>query len=118
MSFLNRTVAWSIIIKNIVIIGGIAVAVFFLGLSLYANFVEDRPVDAGLPKPPSINQAAWQLTIRNTGNIIYTNSCEHPSDNIFILHGYYEIKDGKYRKHDNDLMLDKKYFGDIILKKR
>jgi len=79
---------------------------------------EDRPGDNSLPKPPAVSKAAWSVTIRNTGNVIYTNSYDHPTDAVYILHGYYEIKDGKYRQHKNDLTLDELYFGDIIIKKR
>lgn len=118
MSFLSRAESWTNIIKNVVIIAGIALAVFFGALSIYANMTEGRPVDNSLPKPPAIDKAQWEVTIKNTGNILYTNSYLHPSDNLYILNGYWEIDGKKYKQHKNDLTLDETYFGDILVKKR
>jgi hypothetical protein len=118
MSFLSRAESWSNIIKNFVIVGGIVVAVFLLGISIYANATEDRPGGAGLPKAPPVDKAAWEVTIKNTGNVLYTDSYEQPSEGVYVLHGYYEIHESKYESHTNDLVLDDNYFGDIIFKKR
>jgi hypothetical protein len=117
MSFLNRAESWSNILKNLVIIGGIVIAVLFLSISIYANATEDK-LTGGVPKPPAIDKAAWEVKIANTGNVIYTNSWEQPDAGIYLLHGYYELNGGKYKRHKNDLALDEYFFGDIIIKKR
>ena len=117
MSFLSRAESWTNIIKNVVIIGGISIAVFFGAISIYANITEDNP-GSGPPKPPDISKAAYEVKIVNTGNVIYTDSFEQLAEGVYTLHGYYEIHDGKYKLRKFDITLDEHFFGDIIIKKR
>ena len=89
-----------------------------MALSLWANVAENKAPDDGIPDYPSISKAQWEVTINNTGNVLLTNEYGHPTDNLYILHGYYEIQGKKYKYRDVDLPLDEDYFGPIIVERR
>ena len=104
-----------------VFIIGIVFGLFIGVTSIVADFGEDS-VDDGLPKFPSEGKADTLFKIENTGQVVlssdYTADLRDPldeHDDLYILHGYYEDRGGKYKENDAELRLDELYFGDITV---
>lgn len=114
MSFTERLHTWTGILKNIVIIGGISLAVLFAALSIWANISEGK---SNLPSPPSIEKARYQFVIARY-EIIYTDKYQAVADGEYLLHWYYAQSGDKYHLYKIDLPLDKKYVGDILITDR
>lgn len=108
---------WVSIILMVAIIAMAALGATWFFISIYANIAENDD-SAGLADFPDVEDAQYAFSFKATGNIILSNEYEHPSDNLYILHGYWEDRDGKYRYNDGDLILDKNYFGDIVVTRR
>lgn len=64
-------------------------------------------------KTPSIDKARYAFYLKATNEIVYTDAYENDGDGKYLLHGYYEYIDGKYKRHDNELPLDEYYWGTI-----
>jgi hypothetical protein len=116
MHFTEGFKNWTDIAKNIAIFGGIIIAIAWGGMSVWANIAESR-VDTG-PEPPSIKNAQYEFLIINTGQLIYSDSYEHPSDTVWLLHKFYVAKDNKFKLQKADLRLDEYLFGKIIMTDR
>lgn len=69
-------------------------------------------------KLPDIDDAGYEFYIKANGRMIFTDEYMIISDGIYILNGYYELMDNKYKWHDSDLELDEYYFGEIQVTKR
>lgn len=105
----------------IILLGGliclVALIVVWGVISIYANIAEnDNPY--ALPKFPDIKKAQFTVYFKATGAVLLTNEYDHPTDNFYILHGYYEMVDNKWRWRDIELPLDEEYFGEITVKRR
>lgn len=100
----------------------ICLAIFYFGLSLYANFTENP--NNPHPEPPPVEKAHYVVTIRNTGERIYTdsyNSEPSPNDDsmkCLTLYEYWEVRDGRYMLFKHSLVIDEFYFGSIIIERR
>lgn len=92
-------------------------AFFWFSASIYA-FIADRLGNDEPPKLPDIKEARYEVRIASTGETLATDKFTQLTDNFYILHGYWEVKDGKYRYHEIDLPLDEKLFGEIIIERR
>jgi hypothetical protein len=101
---------------KIVILIILLAALVWVGTCAYANIVERLGDNS--PKMPSLEKARYTVTVRSIGETYLTNKYTRLSDTQVILHGYWEIKDNKYRYHDIDLPLDEYYFGDIVIERR
>lgn len=86
----------------------------WIGLSFYGNCAGNIDL-SGIP---DIDKAQYQFLIMATGEIIYTDSYDNPKEGKYIIHGWYELVDKKYRWHEDDLTLDVYYFGEIRVKIR
>jgi hypothetical protein len=118
MSILEKMNISTSIIKNIVIIGGICLVAAFMSLSVVANFTEDKPAGTGLPKSPSVEKAQYEIKVKTTGQVLYTNNYEHPSDAVYLLHRFYAVDGKKYKLFKTDLLMNERYFGPITITKR
>lgn len=67
---------------------------------------------------PDIDDAKYEIRISATGESLFAKEYDNPSDGIYILHGYYEYKDDKFRWHKSDLKLDEFYYGKIEIIQR
>lgn len=105
MSFTSKFKDWSSIIRDWFIIIVIVLGVIFLALSITGDFTEANT------EPP--DEALYKVSIRNTGEILYTEDYDHPTDSVYILHGYWELEKTKYKHRDIELTLDKNIFGPI-----
>lgn len=108
---------WLQIVLMVILILAVSLAILWGGLSIYANIVENNDSDI-LPKYPNISKAQYTVYIKATGNVLLTDNYEHPTDNLYILHGYWEISNNKYKYHEGTITLDSLYFGDIIINRR
>lgn len=116
MTFLESTNAAAKLALKIVILIILLAALMWVGTCAYANIVER--LGDNHPKMPSIDKARYTVTIRSIGETYLTNKYTKLSDNQYILHGYWEIRDNKYRYRALDLSLDEYYFGDILIERR
>ena len=61
------------------------------------------------------------MYFKATGNVLLTDSyntdmrTSDQYDDIHTLYKYWEIRDGKYRLVEADVILDEYYFGDIVI---
>ena len=107
------------IIKVIILIGLVGV-IAYGGLCVYSNFI-DKP-NTGVPDMPKSEEAAYSLTVENTGKLIMTNDYEVLGSvvgkRVFILHGWWEFLGQDFKFKSGDIVLDEAVFGKITLKKR
>jgi hypothetical protein len=108
---------WLSIFLKIALIIAIAAGITWFSVSIYAN-AKENDIISDIPKYPKIEKAQYEVVFKATNNILLTNEYEHPQDNIYIINGYWEIKDGKYRYNDAILPLDETYFGNIDVRRR
>jgi len=93
----------------------IVVVIFFawLILSGVGNCMNPDEV-----KSPSIEDAQYRVFIRASNEVVFTHDYDEPEEGIYILNGYYEYKDGKYKHHESLLTLNEYYYGPIEISKR
>lgn len=102
---------WIWRIVGIIILLGVLLV---LGTCYFQNCRKDTG-----PTLPPIDKAGWSVTIKATGEILFTNNYLKMSErSIYILHGYWEITKKKYVYRDIILPLDEAIFGPIEVKKR
>jgi len=106
---------WTDTLKNIALILLIVVTASIVGMSVWANFAEN---DSGIAKPPAIEKARYEFLVRNTGQLIYADSYEHPRSGLYILKNFYVEKRGSYKLQKTELMLDERIFGKIKITDR
>lgn len=101
---------WTLIKIGLVI--GLVIGLAYAGTCVYAN----RSIvgcDSGASVPAQ-DKALYRVTITTTGQYLYTNKLTD-IDGVVTLDGYYELRDGKYRHNKSTLVLNEKYFGNIIV---
>lgn len=108
---------WTLIKVGLVI--GLIMMLAYLGTCVWANFVQPN-----INSEPSVSahRAGYKITIEATGQQLYSGhvadyrGSSTPGWNTkVILDGYYELRDGKYRRNPSTLVLDEYYFGNIIV---
>lgn len=96
---------------KIIIIIMLIVGILYAGACVYENWIKQEPGEYKLP------EATFEIRIRNTGNVLYTDIYDTQGSSI-ILRGYWEVIDEKYKFRDREIILDKKIFGEIIIRRR
>lgn len=106
------------IIKVIILIFLIAF-IAWAGVCVYSNFIAD---DNEQIETPDIENAAYEVYIKNTGNVLYTDKYDQhgqeKGNRTFVLQGYWEINSREYKYHDGILQLKEIIFGEIEIKRR
>jgi len=102
-------------ILKILLIGLLCLAVFFGGVTVYANFF-DRSDKA--PDMPDIEKAKYSVYIKANGNMLLTNKYTQEGDSVYTLQGYWELIGNKYKHRDAELILDMRVFGEIEIRPR
>ena len=97
----------TLIIKILVIIFMVAAGAWFLISILGNTLLADNPPDQPDTK--------FKFLIINTGEYIFTDDYTEVYRGSYILHGYYELKDNKYRWHEKDLPINDDYFGPVVV---
>ena len=99
----------------------ILLGILYFGACVYDNFFGKHTL-AGAVEMPDAIEAAYSLTIKNTGGLIFTSKYEEfgekPGERIYVLHGYWELIGQEFRYHERDLIMNEQIFGEIILKRR
>lgn len=90
------------------------VAVVYVGSCAYSNFVQ-KPM--GTIDYPDISEARYRVTIVNTGNTLFTSDYEENGSAI-LVRGYWELVGTKYHYRNNEVVLDKRIFGEIKITRR
>ena len=120
MSFLDTSTKVTKLILMWALILFVGFVLFWVGTSIYANVTENN-IDDGLPDFPSIKKAQYQVTVKATGEVLFTDDYDTAlgvKGEAHTLHGYWQVKDNKFRYFDHDLVLDEYYFGNIIITRR
>jgi len=99
----------------ILIILIVLAGVFWVGMSIYANFF--RSPQGAIPNMPALDKATYSVYIENTGNLLLVDSYEHQGS-FYILSGYFELVGQKWKYKDSELVLDEAIFGKIEVKRR
>ncbi len=106
-------------IKVIILLGLIGV-IAYGGLCVYSNFI-DKPY-TGVPDMPKSDEAAYTVTVENTGKLVMTNDYEilgsEVGKRVFVLHGFWEFMGQDFKYKPGDIILDEAIFGEITLKRR
>lgn len=108
---------WLKIIIYIGIIGIIALALVWGGLSVYANITENDN-DSVYPDLPKVKKAEYAVYIKANGNLLLTSNYESPAPGVYVLNGYYESNGEKWVYRDAILKLNEKTFGEITISRR
>ncbi len=98
------------------IFGIIAIVAFigFVGLSIYANVVEKD----GITGLPDMTKAPYIVKLKTTGQALFTKDFNDLGNGRYTLYGFYNLEGTKWQWYDNYIILDEKYFGDIIIERR
>lgn len=96
------------IVVIVVIVGAI-----YIGMTVFANC---RPLEAERGRP-AVSRAQYEVVIRNTGNVFYTDEY-FDVDGIITLKGYWEKVGDDFKYRDNELNLDRDIFGTVIIFER
>lgn len=116
---MNRFVGFKNFTQGMLFIAIIIIGIVFVGfiiISIVGNI--QLGCSSKEIKPPDIEKAQYQVYVKATRKIYYTNRYEVINGKIHILHGYYEPRNGKYIYNPSDIMLNAYYFGDVIINKR
>jgi hypothetical protein len=97
-----------------VVICLLIVGLAYSGACIYANFIQRDPGEYILPP---IKKAQYEVAIRNTRNIIYTDDYDIEGT-TYILNGYWELTGDKYKFRDHLISLDQEIFGKITVRSR
>ncbi len=108
MSILKKIL---LVLVTLIILSGI----IWVGLSIYVNFF--RQPEGALPDMPDSSKAAYIVLIKNTGNLLLTDEYKKQGD-IYILQGYWELVEGKWRFRKTELKLNEGIFGKIEIERR
>ena len=92
----------------------LVVGVAYLGACIYANFIQREP---GEYRVPSVTKAQYEITIHNTGKVLYADSYEYVGSE-FILQGYWELIKSNFIFRDRQITLDESIFGEITVRSR
>jgi len=107
------------IIKVIILIA-IIVALAWLGLTCYSNFIA-KP-STGSSNLPDKDEASYSVYIENTGNLLLTDDYEIHGSKVgsrtFILHGFWELGGQEFVYKGTDIVLNEAIFGEITIKRR
>lgn len=105
----------SVVLKLIIIVALILFAVY-IGLAVGANIFEgNQPTSSGMP---SMSDAQYKVILTTSGVVLLTDKYDQPSPGKYLLHGYYDYKQGKWERIADDLELDEYYFGKIKVEVR
>ena len=118
-SFRDNTKEWLKLILLGLLIFVAIFGILWIGLSIYANFTENRA--GNIPKAPSISKAQYEFRIKTTGDVLLSHDFdfnESQGYDIYTLHGFYRIVDDKWKFQDTDLSLNEKYWGKIDYRRR
>lgn len=98
----------------IIIIGVVFAA--FLIISIIGNIqlgCQNKEI-----KAPDIDKAKFQVYIKATRKMYYTDHYELLNGEIYQLHGYYEPRNGKYVYNPGNILIHPHYWGKVEITKR
>ena len=110
MNVVKKTLLKILLILIILII---LAGLFWVGISIYHNFIKSPQGAASMPDK---EEAAFTVLIENTGNLVLTNEYEKQGT-AYILQGYWELEK-KWKYRSSELILDEAVFGKITIKRR
>jgi len=107
------------IIKLIIILAMLA-GLAYAGLCVYSCATHQQ--GAGMLDIPEAEEAAYSVTIENTGKLLMTNDYEVMGSvvgkRVFILHGRWEFMGQDFKYKEGDIIMDESVFGEITLRRR
>lgn len=115
MTFLNNINQTLSVFLKAIIIFLLLVFIGYLGLSVWGNATEGRSQVADMP---SIRSAPYMFKMATTGQVILTKTYDTLQEGKYLLHGFYDLGNGKWQFSKYDLMLDSFYWGKITVEKR
>lgn len=100
-----------------------AVGAAWIILAFVANFTENNNLSS-LPKMPAIKKAEYQAVVQTTGDVLLTprfDTATSPNDKelqLYTLHGFYCVVDGKWQYNEDDFTMDEFIWGNVKISKR
>lgn len=108
---MRRIIKWGMLV---VMVGLVA----YSATCAYANFVAPGGSSAEpVLKFPDVKTAQYVVTVKNTGNVLFTSSYELYGG-VYVLHGYFELVGREYKYRNRDFILDQAIFGKVDIVKR
>lgn len=105
---------------KVIILIGLILLIAYGGLCVYSNFIA-KP-NTGLPDMPKSDEAAYTVTVENTGKLVMTNDYEVIGSvvgkRVFVLHGFWELSGQDFKYKPGDIVIDEAIFGEITLRRR
>jgi len=112
-------------LKAILMLGliiAVALGVLWFGASVWAHFSEGDGSE--FPKMPALSKAEYTIEAMTTGDVLLTprfDTAKSPNDSskqLYTLHGFYRVIDGKWKFVKDDFPMDEYYWGEITVTKR
>lgn len=95
----------------------IILAIPYIGITIYGNIVENRPVSA-MPTMPSIDKAPYIVTVSTTGQQFLSKTDVTPQGTVYLLKDFYTVRDNRWVLQRTILPLDSYYWGKITVERR
>lgn len=92
----------------------VIVGVAYVGACVYGNY---SPNITNPYKIPDADSAKYSVTVKNTGNLLYSNDVKQEGD-IIIIKGFWELQGQKFVYRDIQFILDREVFGPVTVKER
>jgi len=100
------------LIKGIVLIVLLAV-IGYIGLVFYSCTI-GNPGNVGAP---SADEAAYIITVENTGRIFLTSDYKK-IDTTYTMNGYWVFEGKKFEFKNKEYLLDETIFGEVTVRRR
>ena len=115
MSLTNNINNWLSIILKFGLIIAVAVGIIWVGMSIAANIDEGKNA---MPEFPDADKAGKTVLLKTTGEVLLTNRVDNPSPGIYILRGFFMLKDNEWEYYETDFQVDEYYFGKVVVRDR
>lgn len=101
-------------IVKIFVLGIAIIGLLYFGACVYGNVsaLNSNPLHA-----PDANDAQYSISIKNTGNLLYSDSVSQDGD-IITLDGFWTLIGQKWQHKDTIVVLDQSIFGPITVRVR
>ena len=109
---LGTIIKWIILLALLAVIGYVVLMVLQCQGTLGPN----------QPDIPKVDEAAYSVQIKNTGNLLFTDDYElvgsEVGKRVFILDGFWEMRGQNFKYNAGEIVLDEGIFGEITVKRR
>lgn len=92
----------------------VLIGIVYVGACVYGNYFA---ATTNPYKIPDVEKARYSITVKNTGNLLYSNDVEE-NGSFVIIQGFWELQGQKFVYKDTQIILNSEIFGPIAVKER